>query len=500
MRILITIGILIYSNLLFGQSPQYSFPYHTVYTVSHIKPDIYSQTELDNQTKSFYDEWKAEYLKSDCGNTNEYYVYSGNEAKNVSEAQGYGMMITAYFAGYDSNAKTLFDGLYLFYKSHPSNINNNLMDWQQATCNDTPSSDDNSASDGDIDIAFALLLAHEQWGSNGTIDYLTEAKTIINAIMQDEINQSKWSIKLGDWSDVGEPNYYYGTRPSDFITDHFKVFSCITNNTNWDIVVDTCYALIENIQTNYSSTTGLLPDFIINLNTNSSPAGSNYLEDVYDGDYYYNACRVPWRIGTDYLINGDARAKTTVNNINSWLISSTSADVGNISNGYNLNGTAIYNWNDATFIGPFTVGAMADINNQTWLNDLYEDLLTNNDLSDGDYYSNTIKLLSMITISGNYWIPNCSYTGISQLNLSNEDVTIYPNSTNGIINIEFNNIQLTNSKIIGKIVDINGKVIVDNLSIHNSQQIDTSTFESGTYLFSIIINNTKMITRKIIKE
>jgi len=35
-----------------------------------------------------------------------------------------------------------------------------------------------------------------------------------------------------------------------------------------------------------------------------------------------------------------------------------------------LNGIAIFNWNDATFIGSFTVGVMTDMTNQTWLNNL----------------------------------------------------------------------------------------------------------------------------------
>jgi endo-1,4-beta-D-glucanase Y len=379
------------------------FPSRTNYIGNYIKPNNYSQTELDNHTKMFYEEWKNKYLTNDC-NSSQYYIEYDVGKKTVSEAHGYGMMIMCFMAGYENNAKQYFDGLFNYYKSHPSFNNNNLMDWQQITCNDTPdSNEDDSASDGDIDIAFSLLLAHNQWGSNGTINYLVEAKNIINAIMMDEINQSTWTVKLGDWSTPSEPNFYFGTRTSDFIISHFKIFSIATSNINWNTVVDKCYTLINE---NQNTTTGLVPDFIINTNTTSSPANPNYLEDIYDGDYYYNACRFPWRIGTDFLISGDNRAKIALNKLNSWLLNSTSGTVDNISNGYLLNGTAIYNWNDATFIGPLTVGAMADVNNQTWLNNLYEDLLTNNDLSDGDYYSNTLKLLSLITISGNYWNPD----------------------------------------------------------------------------------------------
>lgn len=385
-------------------SNAYPFPNHTNYKGTHIKPSNYGQTDLDNHTTAFYDKWKNIYLKNDC-NTNEYYVFSGNGAKTVSEAHGYGMMIMCFMSGYENNAKLYFDGLFKYYKSHPSKINNLLMDWQQLSCSDTVSSGDDAASDGDIDIAFSLLLANAQWGSNGEINYLAEAKKIINAIMQDEINPNTWTVKLGDWSGSDDPNYYYGTRTSDFITSHFRAFSKATNNSNWDSVIDECYRLVGNIQNNQSSISGLMPDFIINTHTSAIPAGQNYLEGIYDGDYYYNACRFPWRIGNDFLISGDNRAKMAIEKINTWMINSTSGKVSAISNGYQLNGTPINNWNDATFVGPLTVGAMADVTSQDWLNALYTELVNNNDIENGDYYSNTIKLLSMITISGNYWNP-----------------------------------------------------------------------------------------------
>jgi endoglucanase len=381
------------------------FPAHTKYTGNHIRPDNYSQSELDYQTGTFYQEWKGRYLRNDC-TEGEYYINSGNGALTVSEAHGYGMMILCFMAGYEINARLYFDGLYRYYKSHPSCVNDYLMDWQQLSCDDPAGPDDGSASDGDIDIAFSLLLAHKQWGSEGTIKYLAEAKNIISAIMQDEINPDTRTVKLGDWSNAEDPDYYYGTRTSDFITSHFRAFSLATGNTGWNLVIDECYDLVGHIQETQSPASGLVPDFIINTNSTPVPAGQNYLEDVHDGDYYYNACRFPWRIGTDFLISGDNRAKQALARINSWLIGSTSGEINAISNGYMLDGTPVYNWHDATFIGPFAVGAMSDTSHQDWLNNLYEELVTNNDIADGDYYSNTIKLLSMITISENYWNPD----------------------------------------------------------------------------------------------
>ncbi len=374
------------------------FPHHTSYLGAAIKPNNYSQTDLDNQTKAFYDSWKAKYLINGC-TTDQYYILFSNTVHTTSESIGYGMLIMAYMAGYDANAQKYFDGLYKYFKAHPSVNNKTLMAWKQITCNDSANDKQDSASDGDIDVAFALLLADKQWGSTGTTNYLTEAKTLLTAIMQDDINPSTWTVKLGDWAKPAEPNFYYGTRSSDFITSHFKAFATATNNPNWTNVTDKCYSLTTALQ---DQLTGLIPDFIINTNTTAAPAGQNYLEGVYDGNYYYNACRFPWRIGNDYLITGDTRAKAVVNKLNTWLATNTRGDVTKISNGYYLNGSNISDFNDATFLGPFAVGAMAG-NNQQWLNNLYTAVL-NTGVSN-DYFADTIKILSMITISGNCWNP-----------------------------------------------------------------------------------------------
>jgi len=377
--------------------PNLPFPNHTIYSGSHIKPSNYSQEQLDTHTQSFYNEWKVRYLKNGC-NTNEYYIFSGNEALTISEAQGYGMLIMCYIAGHETQAKTYFDGLFKYYKSHPSRLNPALMDWQQLTCTDLENEGDNSASDGDIDIAFSLLLADKQWGSAGTINYLEEALFLLDAIMLSDVNTTTWTVKLGDWVSGYEPNFNYSTRSSDFITSHFKTFENVTNNSNWNLITNKCYELINSTQ---NDDTGFIPDFIINVNNSPSPAPANFLEDTYDGAFYYNACRVPWRLGVDYLLTNDTRAHTALGKINTWM---STVSLESISNGYLLDGTALYTWHDGTFIAPLCVGAMLDTDNQTRLNSLYEELHQTN-IDDEDYYANTLKLLSLITISGNYWNP-----------------------------------------------------------------------------------------------
>jgi len=58
----------------------------------------------------------------------------------------------------------------------------------------------------------------------------------------------------------------------------------------------------------YSPATGLLPDFFEPVSAsdpNLRPASPDFLEGPNDGFYYYNALRVPFRIGVDALLAGD---------------------------------------------------------------------------------------------------------------------------------------------------------------------------------------------------
>ena len=56
------------------------------------------------------------------------------------------------------------------------------------------------------------------------------------------------------------------------------------------------------------------------------------------------------------------------------------------------------------FVAPLAVGAMVEAGNQAWLNALWDLVVTTPASVDG-YYENTLKLLSLIVLSGNWWAP-----------------------------------------------------------------------------------------------
>ncbi|HTI61101.1 glycosyl hydrolase family 8 [Mucilaginibacter sp.] len=386
-----------------AQQAEKPFPQHVRYHKGTIKPDHITQQQSDGLTLDFYRQWKQRYIKTGC-NANEYYVWfeRKGEKQCVSEGQGYGMVITVLMAGADPSAKVTYDGLFNYYKAHRNN-HGYLMAWaQNKNCRNI---DQSSATDGDMDIAYSLLLADKQWGSKGNVNYLKESRNIIGAIMKYEINPKTWSVKLSDAVEYDSKDYF-DMRSSDFMPANFKAFERATGDIRWGKVVNNNYELFAYMARTYSADAGLIPDFIININNKAKPAQPHFLESKYDGYYNYNACRVPWRIATDYLMTGDPRAKAINDRINGWIRQTTSGNPDNISAGYTLAGNDIKGryFEALSFIGPFAVSAMVDKKNQKWLNAVW-DYLVNFKLKDYDYYDNSIKLLDMIILSGNYWEP-----------------------------------------------------------------------------------------------
>jgi hypothetical protein len=166
------------------------------------------------------------------------------------------------------------------------------------------------------------------------------------------------------------------------------------------------YQIMQAVQDGYAQQTGLLPDFIEDAATSPRPASANFLEGNNDGRYAYNACRDPWRIAMDFLLHGDARSKTTVQRMNTWIESRTGGDPGEILPGYSLAGNGLGGtYLDLAFVAPFGVAAMVDASNQAWLDDTWDTIVDN---ADSGYYGDTIAMLSLIAMSGNWWSPEAA--------------------------------------------------------------------------------------------
>ncbi|WP_054533120.1 glycosyl hydrolase family 8 [Herpetosiphon geysericola] len=392
-------------------TPRRPFPQHTQYASGTIKPNHRTQAQLDSDVKAFYDVWKSRYVvragTSSAGNP--YYRISfGSSAPNVtvSEGQGYGMVIMALMAGYDPEAQTIFDGLWEFSRTNPSNIDSRLMGWRIPS----DGSGNDSAFDGDADIGYGLILADAQWGSSGRINYASAANTVLAGVLESTIGPSSRLPMLGDWvSPNGSPHSQYTPRPSDFMPSHFRDYRAFTGNATWDTVLSKTQGVVDSIQAQYSLNTGLLPDFVVQANTTPKPSPANFLESENDGNYYYNSGRVPWRLGADAVLFGDAASLRQAQKISRWIEQATGGTATNIRAGYTLNGTALPDsgYFSTFFAAPFGVAAMTVPTSQQWLNRVYDAVRSNHQ----DYFEDTVTLQCLLLMSGNYWSP--SRTGVS---------------------------------------------------------------------------------------
>ena len=391
-------------------SPKRPYPQHVAYVVGTVMPSHLSRTVLDQRVKRFYDAWKASFLRSGCG-AGRYYVWLGPQPPaqggtpiSVSEGHGYGMMIVAHMAGYDKSARQIFDGLYKFYRDHPSQHDPALMAWRQMSdCRS--SADPNSATDGDLDLAYALLLADRQWGSKGAINYRAQALAMLAAIRRREIHAATNLPQMGDWVHPAFPREYNAVRSSDLAPSQFRSFWRASGDGSWKATLDSSYKLLDQMQLSYAPKTGLLPDFIEDSATAPRPADPGFNDEPRAATFAFNACRVPWRVAMDYLLSGERRAKTVVDRLLDWIRPATGDDIYRLYAGYTLDGSATVGYNHVCFTGAVGVAAMSDARHQALVNRIWDDIALTSIDTPSDSYGASLRLLYMLVMSGNWWQP-----------------------------------------------------------------------------------------------
>ncbi|ARO62649.1 Uncharacterized protein B5E39_0085 [Bacillus cereus] len=368
-----------------------------------IKPNHVTQESLNASVRSYYDNWKKKYLKNDLSSLpGGYYVKGeitgdadGFKPLGTSEGQGYGMIITVLMAGYDSNAQKIYDGLFKTARTFKSSQNPNLMGWVVADSKKAQGHFD-SATDGDLDIAYSLLLAHKQWGSNGTVNYLKEAQDMITKGIKASNVTNNNRLNLGDWDSKSSLD----TRPSDWMMSHLRAFYEFTGDKTWLTVINNLYDVYTQFSNKYSPNTGLISDFVVK--NPPQPAPKDFLdESEYTNAYYYNASRVPLRIVMDYAMYGEKRSKVISDKVSSWIQNKTNGNPSKIVDGYQLNGSNIGSYSTAVFVSPFIAASITSSNNQKWVNSGW-DWMKNKKES---YFSDSYNLLTMLFITGNWWKP-----------------------------------------------------------------------------------------------
>lgn len=493
----IVLPLMLLSSSLFAQNKP--FPQGINYP-GCIKPAI-TQTTLNSDVSSYYTYWKGKYLKNDLTSVpGGYYVLgdvtgsadgaSGKSYKPLgsSEGQGYGMVITVLMAGFDANAHTIYDGLFKTARALKSTENPNLMGWLIAQ--GIPAAGDfDSATDGDMDIAYSLILAHYQWGSTGTINYLAEAKKMITSGLKAANVTTGNRLNLGDWDSKSATN----TRPSDWMMSHMRAFASETGDVTWTNVITNLYNTYNTFSTKYSPNTGLVTDFIVK--NPAEPCPANFLDEYPETNTYsYNACRFPLRIAMDYGLYGSPDALAASNKLVNWIKTKTNSTPTSIVNGYNLDGSnssAGGSTGETVFMAPFVAASVVNSANQAFLNSGWTAIKAKK----VDYFSDSYNMLCLLFISGNWWIPAPVTTDLQESFTEQTTVTLLPNPANDHFSISAGNAEITSVSI----VNLLGQEVYSSSNIVANPTIDISTFPTDVYVVKVLTGS-QTFTARLIKQ
>jgi endo-1,4-beta-D-glucanase Y len=339
-----------------------------------------------------YPKWKADLLTADGagGFLRVKRPNSGSEVNSSnSEGTAYGMAIAVYM-----DDQATFDKLWQYEQIHRGA--NGLMDWEISATGGVLGS--GAATDGDEDMAFALLMADKKWGGQGSLSdsYLSQAKKLIDLIWQHEVDHARSDVLMpGDqFADGQIINISY------FAPAYYRLFGQATGKTDdWNRTVKASYDALEAAlnATNKNATNGLVPAWSTPAGVPTAPAGSGH--PTY---HQLDSCRTPFRIAQDYCWFGEPRALTYLQKISAFY-----EGVGalNLVDAYNLDGTPYpgASLHLAAFVGGAGVGAMATKEHAKLRDDAYAGIAAWQSLLGGSlYYNESWSMLSLLMMSGHF--------------------------------------------------------------------------------------------------
>ncbi len=165
----------------------------------------------------------------------------------------------------------------------------------------------NTATDGDSDIALALLMAYSRWRDD---DYLFDAKKIINSIWEKEvvIINGEPVLVANDLERLNPDEVI--VNPSYFSPYAYKIFAQVDPTHDWKGLTDNSYEIltkVSELKLDKESSVGLPPDWVKINRKNGAITASN--DPNLTTNFGFDAMRTPFRLALDYMWFEDERAK-----------------------------------------------------------------------------------------------------------------------------------------------------------------------------------------------
>ncbi|HOS84367.1 MAG: Endoglucanase A precursor [Bacteroidetes bacterium ADurb.Bin217] len=395
--------------LAFGRAyaQQYPFPQQQTYAYGVMSSHI---TAADISKDYIF--WK-QHAVAFCNETEARIMKFPNDSKTtVSEGIAYGMLISAYMGD-----KQLFDKLVNYYKSRCNS--NGMMNWIYIDC-ESGDNKKNGATDADIDIACALLVAAKQWP--GEPRYKQLASAVIDSLQVHNFVVCNGEIIQRPGDEFGGCNC---TNPSYYSPAYYKLFATIKkaegNMAAYSFWEKAYFDVYSTLLKNAHPITGLVYAW---TNFEGKDPSDCYYEVSGSGtynSYQYDACRTPWRITMDYVWFGNEQAHDYLQRISRFVQAPVYAQydekgrvwygaggIANVVDSYWTNGLRRINpdypdWGHRhaiAFVGSFALASMAT--NQQYVDHCMKEFGV---LTATRYYESCLGLLYKLLATGNFWYP-----------------------------------------------------------------------------------------------
>lgn len=193
----------------------------------------------------------------------------------------------------------------------------------------------NTASDADVDIALALLLAYARWDNDA---YLFDARNIIGDIWEKEVVTIDGVpyLAANDLEKISDKGYII-VNPSYLSPYAYRIFAQVDPEHPWLDLVDSSYDLIERASQaplDTETSVGLPPDWV-GIDTETGEL--RVLDDPnLTTNYGFDALRTPWRLALDWRWYGDPRAKALLESFG--FLGEQWQQTGRLSAAYRHNG------------------------------------------------------------------------------------------------------------------------------------------------------------------
>ncbi len=352
------------------------------------KPDHVSQEAMDAAVKKAYGEWLATFMLADF-TPGRAFLRIGVEKRFMkyqvlatSVGQGYAMLISALFAGNDLNAQGRFDRLLTFCDAHPSAGHPHLMSWQVSP-DMTVSKALASFSQGDMLIAYALLMADRQWGSKGDYNYHAIALKIVQALKAECIHPELFHILSSNEVKADDEARWMSTRSADVAPLFFTAFQHISYDDAWNTIGSKMLALLEGAES--------LPGAFIRVDRDADAE----MDEVFDRE----SAPLLFHLALAALFAEDASAQNVLTRM-AGTLKAANPD-GRFVSAYSLEGTPQSKESDLSIQAGMAAAAMC-MGDQPWLNLLWDQLCAAK-VERNDPAGSTLRLMALILLSGNWW-------------------------------------------------------------------------------------------------